>query len=172
MIFNSINFNNYLKVEEVRKPILPPISTISKKIPGKHGSRYIRNEFQEEFIEVDVRLIDKEFLLGEKVREIAGLLYTEEPKKTYFNDESDKYYMAILSSDTDFEKFLYTGKTTLLFLANDPIAYGQPITETINGSATNNGTYKTRGTITIKMTSTETFFRSNSFKHRGDFTFR
>lgn len=81
MIFNDIDFTPYLKVENIRRDILPPRSIFSKKIPGRLGHRFIKVEMEPRTIEVDVRLIERNRkAVQEKVRQIAGMLHTTEPK--------------------------------------------------------------------------------------------
>lgn len=155
MIFNDMDFGDYIKVEKVRDPLLPPVLNLSRELPGKNGSLYKRNKLEPKNIEVEIRLIEKNrSKVKEKARTVSRLLYTKEPKKLRFKEEPDKYYLAILDSSTDLERFLFTGFSILTFVALDPIAYGN--TKQINLSTNtifhNTATANTRAVITIPVT--------------------
>lgn len=155
MIFNDIDFGDYIKVEKVRDPLLPPILNLRREVPGKNGSLYKRNKLEPKNIEVEIRLIEKNrSKVKEKARTVSRLLYTKEPKKLRFKEEPDKYYLAILDSSTDLERFLFTGFSILTFVALDPIAYGETKTIDITNSPIilNEGTHSTTGTITVEIT--------------------
>ena len=146
MIFNDIDFSTIVKVEDIRKSLLPPLTNTLKKIPGKRGNKFIRNEMGAGLVEIDIRLITAD--IEAKVRELAGKLYTDEPKKLIYKD---KYNYAILDGDTKLERMLYTGFATLNFICPDPVDYGQTITAGI-GTLNNNGTSPATGTITVEIT--------------------
>lgn len=155
MIFNGVDFKEFLKVEEVRRSILPPMVVDSHEVPGMHGSKPKRVTLGDGMIEVDIRLIKgSRSEVQAKVRELAYRLYTEEPARLYLPDEPDKYNMATLSGDTNLEKWLYTGGATLVFVCNDPIAYGESKEHSISDSTTLlvGGTYKTKPKVTYIFT--------------------
>lgn len=155
MMFNDIDFTPYLKVENIRRDILPPRSIFSKKIPGRLGHRFIKVEMEPRTIEVDVRLIERNRkAVQEKVRQIAGMLHTTEPKKLILRDEPTRYNIAILSESTDIEKFVNTGFATLRFLCLDPLSYSIEKNIIQLGQSTtiyNKGTFETTGTININI---------------------
>lgn len=155
MIFNNIDFGNYIKVEKVRTTILPPITNKTKEIPGKIGVLYNKNSLGPRYIEVEIRIIEKnKKKVRGKIGVLASLLYTKEPKELRFKEEPNKYYKAILDGSTDLDRFLYTGFSILTFIALDPIAYGETKTIDISSNTTiiNQGSYKTTGRITIEVT--------------------
>lgn len=156
MIFNNIDFGDYIKVERVRDPLLPSIKNITKELSGKHGLLYRKNTLEAKYIEVEIRLIEKNrSKVKEKARTLARLLYTDEPKELRFKEEPDKYYIAILDGNTDLDRFLFTGFAVLTFLATDPIAYGETrkLDLTTDTTFYNLATAETRATITIPITS-------------------
>lgn len=157
MQFNGIDFKQYCKIEDVRRNLHPSNAVIIKKIPGKIGTRLMKREIDQGYIEVDIRVIEKnKATVQEKSREIAGLLSTDDLKEISFHDESNKFYKAILSGDTKLDRFLFTGFATLIFLCPDPLAYSKTkttIKDIHNKTLINQGTYKTIGTITIKISS-------------------
>ncbi len=155
MNFNDVGFSEYLYVENIRRDLLPPISTISRKKPGKPGYFFIRNDLEARDIEVDVRLIENTREdVQRKARHLAGLLYTEKPEKLILRDEPDKFNLAILNGDTDLEKLFYTGGTTLIFTCLDPLAYSiNKIEAEFNNNTIiyNKGTNKATGVIKIHI---------------------
>lgn len=155
MIFNGIDFNDYLVVERIRRKLLPPINVVSINVPGDLGARFPTVQVESNIIEVDVRIIEKDReAVQAKAREVAGLLFTREPKKLKLKDEPDKFNMAILQGDIDLEKFMNTGYAVLEFLCLDPLAYSDNISsfQNINNKdIINNGTAPVFGKITIKI---------------------
>ena len=155
MIFNNINISEIAKVLKVRHSLLPPVSNITKRIPGQSGTKHIRTELGERFIDIEVGVKKASKVdLREFCRELAGILYTEEPKKLYLKDEPNKYYMAKLNGSTPLWEFHGLGRVLLQFLCTDPFAYGElrTIEDIADKQIYNNGTYPTRGIITIVMT--------------------
>lgn len=156
MIFNGIDFGDYFKVEQIRRNLLPPLINLDTETPGRNGSRFIKNKLGIGKIEVDIRLIEKNRRkVQEKVRLIAGMLYTKEPAKLELRDEVDKYNMAILDGDIALEKNLFTGFATLVFLCHDPLAHSKNlvIEKNVEGTVINRGTWETTGILTITISS-------------------
>lgn len=154
MLFNSVDFENFVVVEYIRRPLMPPIRVHGVKIPGRPGIRFTESEMDEGNIEVDVRIIEKDRMQAQlQARHVAGLLYTTEPKKLILRDQPTTYNLAMISGDTDFEKFLHTGFSTLKFNCPDPLSYSltETVVNNIQGTTiTNDGTYPAKGVLTVK----------------------
>lgn len=150
MIFNGVNLSEYFKIRDIRKSLLPRITNVLKEIPGKAGSRYLKDKLQPLIISIDIEIKDKS-KLEDKMNYIKTFLYTKDLKRLRI---LDKYYFAKLDGSTDLEKILYYRNTTLNFLCPDPIAYGETKTIDISSNTTiiNQGSYKTTGRITIEVT--------------------
>lgn len=150
MIFNGVNLSEYFKIRDIRKSLLPRITNVLKEIPGKAGSRYLKDKLQPLIISIDIEIKDKS-KLEDKMNYIKTFLYTKDLKRLRI---LDKYYFAKLDGSTDLEKILYYRNTTLNFLCPDPIAYGETKTIDITNSPTilNEGTHETTGTITVEIT--------------------
>jgi len=155
MIFNNIDLSEYLKFTNIKVSLLPQITNTSKKIPGKSGEVFIKNELGIRTITADVeaRGISKGHL-SSVLTELSNVLYTNKPKKLKVHDYDEKYYLAILDGSTDLDEILYYGITTLTFIAHDPIAYGATLTKTVASNTTviNYGTYNTKGVFAITLT--------------------
>jgi predicted phage tail component-like protein len=150
--FNNNDLNDYLIVKRIKESILPPINTIRKTIPGRAGTRYVRKTLGERQIKIDVEIPASCFSSREEtINTLASILYTEDEKELKLRDS--KTYLASLDGNTDIENIVYNGVGTLSFIASDPIAYGEKITEEDISSEelTNNGNYPTTGKITITI---------------------
>lgn len=151
MIFNGIDFTEYLVVEKIHESLLPPIENILTTIPRSNKAKFERSNLGPRLIEIEVRIIKSRKTLEENIRYIAGLLYTTEPKKLVVND---KYYIAILDGETSLETFIHTGSSTLSFIAPDGVAYGNKLKHQISGTTQINvsGNYKTLPKFTFNIT--------------------
>ena len=151
MIFNGMDLTQYFRIKDIRRDLLPPLTSVAQAIPGRPGSIIGSTGISDRMMEVDIRIkVNKRPELREKARELAGLLYTEDYEKLTFSDEPDKYYMAKIDGNTDIaEKAIY-GDVTLPFLY-DPLAYGETKSLDISGSLQNGGTRATTGIITVTL---------------------
>lgn len=153
VIFNDLNLSDYCIIKSIKESILPPISTTRKAIPGRRGTKYIRKELGEKIIEIDVEIPAVGF--GDRqstIDEITPKLYTQDEKELILR--GNRKYYASLDSETLLENLVFHGATTLVFLATDPLAYGDTKTIDITSAPTviNGGTYPAAGTITVEIT--------------------
>lgn len=145
---------DYFIINDIKRSIIPPLISITKKVPGKIGERLIKNDLGTGIIEVDITIEGYGKKFRNDVRTIASILYTEEEKRLIFSDEPDKFYKAILSGDTRLTEIISLGEGTLSFLCPNPLAYSvnPTIEENIhNRELENKGTYKTRGVIEVTL---------------------
>lgn len=162
MIFNDHDFRDLLVVEKIERSFLPPLQNYSKQVPGKTGLYFTRNEIGIGLIKVSVRLIEKSRSeVQERVREIAGKLYTKKPSKLILRDDF-RYNIAIVSGTTDVSKFIHTGHGVIDFECHDPYAYGVEKTIKTNLEFANNGTAPATGTINITASKTDSILVSAS----------
>lgn len=162
MIFNGIDMCDYLIISDIRRDILPPIITNTRKIPGNIGEYLIGTDLDMRNIEVDITIQGHGRELREQVRIISSLLYTEKEKDLIFKDEPDKLYKAKINGTTNFEEIASIGEGTLQFVCPDPLAYS--INKTIinninNKTIINQGTYDTTGKITVKIGSSVNYVK-------------
>ena len=148
--FNEQNIPSYVFVNDIRQSILPSISQNTIKINGRAGLIDFGNELAERTIEIDIMIFGGTLpQLQSRIRELSKWLYQDEAKKLVLLTESDKYYYAKLSQDTDLsiEGIQRNGMVTLIFICYDPFLYGEekitdfsptsidPVQFTNNGSA-------------------------------------
>lgn len=153
VIFNDLNLSDYCVIKSIKESILPPISTTRKVIPGRRGTKYIRKELGEKIIEIDVEIPAVGF--GDRqstINEITPKLYTQDEKELILR--GNRKYYASIDSESNIENLVFHGATTLVFLATDPLAYGETKTIDITNSPAilNEGTYETTGMITVEIT--------------------
>lgn len=147
MVFDGYNFAKDLYVEYVRRPLMQPIENQYISLDTIALHRKTRRSTYH--IEVDVRLIkDKRQDVTDLRRYLASKLYKEKPRRLYLRDD-DRFDMAILDGEIDFERFLRTGFATLTFLVFGS-SYGKEVSPIVTNKVYNNGTDTTRPVITIK----------------------
>lgn len=160
MIFRDIDFSQYFKILDIRRSILPPQNIVSKKIPGGNRSVFVKQEDEEDIIEVDIEVMESTRVLKRsKIREVASKLHGKELAILILSDEPDKYDLAILTADTELKEIYTIGTTTLKFLRPEPRSYGDVIYEVLDGTIlNNNGTYESKnGIITVQFNSNSTY---------------
>lgn len=160
IIFNGYDFTNDLRITNIDRSILPPISIISKPIVGKAGSVFQKRKIESAVFAADFIIIQDSLTnLRAKARFLAAKFNTETPQKLYFKDEPDKYVYAIITDTTELEETLAIGRGTIKFFVPEPIYYGATKTQNIISGTTytNAGTYKTEGILTITLSANVSF---------------
>lgn len=159
MIFNGIDFNNKLRILDLKKSLLPQIKNKYVDIPGKAGAKFMRNELSPISINIKCELkgVDKEDLENEYLQ-LANELYTQEPAKLILNNSPEYYYLAILDDMTPIKEIRHFSIIDLSFLCLDPIKYSLnaiTLTDISNQELINLGTRETKAIITVTLNSNE-----------------
>lgn len=152
LIFNGVDLTPLLKVEEVRRPFLPPSEYLTQQ-SIKGYERFYKRQLKSYVVEADVRLIkNSRTKLKEVADNIRSLLYTEGPVKIQLRDEPDKYNIGICSADS-IEYFLRTGFATLEFYCFEPFLFSdtekKATVNTLETAVENNGLHETEPIITV-----------------------
>ncbi|HEY8342855.1 MAG TPA: distal tail protein Dit, partial [Calditerricola sp.] len=146
-MYNGIHSSNkgIYRVTDIRRSILPPITSRLLTVPSRAGAYYQGHEYGVRQIEVDIVLKESTpAILRERVRALAAWLKPGgQPKDLVFDDEPSLTWKAVLSGDTDLEEIVAVGKGTLTFLCPDPVALGQEVTVSLG---TSGGTVTPGGT--------------------------
>ncbi len=150
--FNNATLNDYVIVKRISESVMASVTTVHKTIPGRNGARFVRRQFGPRTIKIDIEIPAASFADREEtVQELAAILYTDEEKELELR--GSKSYFTILSGNTDLKNLVVHGETSLNFIASDPIAYGNEVSEEdIDGEELcNAGTYPAKGIITVTM---------------------
>lgn len=117
-----------VSVLDVQRPLLPPVTAQTLKIPGRHGVRYMNFHYEPVEIDVDIAFDGMNLqTLQEQRREIADWLSPEEGVlPLIFDDEPHLQYGALIKDETTLEQVVRLGRGTVTFLAPDPFAYVIP----------------------------------------------
>lgn len=121
--FAGILLNDYVKIGKIKNSILPSRDNFSKVVPLNNGSMYNGHRYEEREISVEIGLNTVNLADYNKlVRKLASLLHTDNPSQLIIDEGKTTYY-AVLDGNTDLEKVIHTGKTTLKFICHDPLEY-------------------------------------------------
>ncbi len=164
LIYNGIELPSFAKAGKIKNPPHPPISLITTAIAGRPGSYYFGQNLGEKTIEVPIIFSSSTKAdLPDVKRALVDWLFYDEPKQLILPEETDKYYMAKVSGDTDLEQMMNTGWGTITFICPDPFAYGT--TETTSNfvpgnslTVTNNGGLETYPQFHFEFTGNTTEF--------------
>src|SRR5690606_24966843 len=113
-------------VTDVRRSILPPVSTRALDTPGRPGVYYQGFDYGAREIQVDIILAESTLeSLRSRVRALAAWLRPDNvPRPLVFDDEPHLTWYAVLSGETDLEEIVTVGRGTLTFLCPEPFAIG------------------------------------------------
>lgn len=136
--FNGNDLPPFVKINNIALSLMPTIERTTIKVNGRNGSYDFGNTFDDREIEIDYTIIaDNESDLRYKARDFANWLYTEEYAPLVILEEPDKYYMAKITGDTDFNEIIRFGQGSITFVA-EPFLYGQEKEFDFNPTAENN----------------------------------
>ena len=112
-------------INKVTRNIAPPINTRSVSVPNRDGVYFYRNDLSSKTVSFDITIKDVSCAnLRKTIEDIANFL---DPKgglrELIVDDETDRLYYAVLSSDTSFDQLRSFGKTTLIFLVPDGVSH-------------------------------------------------
>lgn len=120
---HGVNMPDFVKVESVEFPLLPPIENQALQVRGRKGLFLYDQQTGKREIKVNVFLIAQPYQVMQKARELAEWFYHDDEVKLVFEDEADKFYIVVPDGNTDFTEMGSVGTGTLTFLCVDPYAY-------------------------------------------------
>jgi len=122
--YDGFDFNPYLHISNINRPLLPPQDIMDKTIIGRHGAYFLAKRHEPITISVEVFFHeDLELTFREKTRLIAGNLNKQEPKRLIFDDEPNVYIEGIIRDSTEINNLVKSGETTLNFWCPEPYYY-------------------------------------------------
>lgn len=122
--FNNIDFSTLkAKVVKIERPLIAPQKISSTNIEGRAAEVFHRKVSSSYNVDVEFYLFSSTGMtLISDIRTLAGMLDTEAPAKLIFNDEPDKYLMAIVE-ETEIEKKGRYAIIKVSFKILDPYSY-------------------------------------------------
>ena len=167
--FGGHELTEYIKILDVKRPLLASRVNYSVDIPSLNGEVYTGHKYQTKEIEVEFAILcrtNKSYF--DFVRILGDILDTTEPTKLVIGDEPDKYYYAVLDGSTELDKILTNGFGSIKFLCHNPVAYSD--TENIfeadaEGKVTvvNNGSAKTQPVINVQFSKDAHFLQVTNY---------
>jgi predicted phage tail component-like protein len=111
--------------EDVIRPLTAPVENRLLKIPGRDGAYYFGSRKTELVIPTKISLVQGTLAeLAQKRRDIAAWLDSSAGVgPLIYDDESDKFYNAVLDANSPIDQVLTVGKGSINFLCPDPVAY-------------------------------------------------
>ena len=167
--YGGYNLTDYIKVLDVKRPILSTRDNYGIDIANVNGVAYTGHKYKSKIIEVDFALICKDnSQFFTFVRLLGDILDVDVPTRLSFSDEEDKHYYAVVDGATDLDKIMSNGFGTISFLCTNPIAYSNEEKEfdiNENGviSVENNGNTKTQPIINVSFTKDAHFLQVTNF---------
>ncbi|WP_373896386.1 distal tail protein Dit [Virgibacillus sp. CBA3643] len=177
--YDGFDLSNYLLVEDIGRPLLPPQTLETMSIYGRRGAYFLENQDDPITIPVDVTIYEQQGMTyRELTRFLAEKLNKSEPKQLIFEDEPNLYIDGILDGSTELETTVRVGQGTLNFYCPDPSYYAiEDEILTYNGTGDYNFTREkgntesyplieiegenSNGTITIATDNTEINFEGD-----------
>jgi predicted phage tail component-like protein len=139
LFFGGVSSEGIFKITEIRRPILPLLQDITKKVNGRPGLISFGQHIDMRFIEVDIVIPSEDRTdFRRKVEEIASFLYSEDTKTLQFFDDMERVYFARLTGDTNIEQVVNYGRGTITFICLDPFKYAAEPTILLDSTVLNN----------------------------------
>lgn len=133
--FNGVNLGAYGIINNLVRP-MPPRRIDTAEISGKDGT-VIRNSRLDQ-IEISMLLWITDLLPSERrdiIHEIAGHLMVDAVKPLQFDDDDGLYYLAMPKGDIQPIYYPTALCIPLVFLAPDPVMYGQSVAVTVSSGS-------------------------------------
>ena len=122
--YNGNDFEGLLMINDIQRPLLPPVTTVMTDVGSLRGSLFNYNSYSEREITVDYTLIaaTSEALVTVK-QTVAGLLLTDKPAELIFSDAPDRYFLAVPDGEFTVDQTSNIAQGTLRFLVPDGVAH-------------------------------------------------
>lgn len=128
--YNGNDFEGLLMINDIQRPLLPPVTTVMTDVGSLRGSLFNYNSYSEREITVDYTLIaaTSEALVTVK-QTVAGLLLTDKPAELIFSDAPDRYFLAVPDGEFTVDQTSNIAQGTLRFLVPDGVAHAVNLKE-------------------------------------------
>lgn len=122
--FAGINLDEYCKILNVSRALLPNRQNYSKEVSALHGSHFTGFKYSERIITLEIAILEntkEKYALA--VSALAEKLDVKTPSQLIIDDEPYKCYYAVLDGSTDLSKIAQSATANLTFICHDPLAF-------------------------------------------------
>lgn len=124
MEYNGVDLSNWVMVEQVENPPLPPIEITTQSAPGQNGARFVSKKPGTRTIKLKVVMAGNTRSEYEyAVDQVKSVLYAADVARLSGLPGDLRYYNATLSS-WQMEKLMTIGHGNMEFFCADPFGYG------------------------------------------------
>lgn len=167
--FGGRELTDYIKVTNVKRPIIADRVNYSIDIPSVNGEVYTGYKYNTKTIEVEFAVICKDNTeYFNFIRTLGTILDTTIPTKLVIGDEPNIYYYAVIDGATELDKIVSNGMGTLKFLCHNPVGYSNELGvfgAESDGKVTvlNKGSAKTQPKIDVQFTKDANFLQVTNY---------
>lgn len=122
LIFNGIDFGQWLDVVNIQRSLGPPLSNATLKLTGTNGERFLNQSYGPKTVTVDYQITaSSPEDLKNTMLMMGGLLYTRQPARLELVDMAglNLYELAIAEGATPLEQMLHLGRGSMTFKVLD-----------------------------------------------------
>lgn len=117
---NGIELSGYFGITNVVRNIGANRTNNFTKVGLSDGKRLSSVMLEENYIDVEFNILHD---LNKKRRELAGILFSENPFKLIIGDEPDRYYNALVEGQPSLTEMNFLGKGQIRFVIPEGVAY-------------------------------------------------
>jgi predicted phage tail component-like protein len=133
--FGGVDLPSFVIINDVKLSLLPPVNVTEVTVLGRTGTYDFGSTLGSRTITVKYTLeADSPSDLRVKARAWKDYLFSKEAKELVLLEEPDKYYLAKLVDDTDYDEIVKVAQGSVTLLCSDPYLYGaeKQVTPTFN----------------------------------------
>lgn len=161
--FNGYDLSKYLDVTDLRRGVGTTRTNSLQKMGMANGAVYQGYTKDAKIYEMDFVL---RYNLIDKRRKLAGILDVSEPSKLIFDDEPDKYVLAIPNGDINVNEIRFLGFGTISWIIPDGVSHAineQTVIATTDTDGILKMQINNRGTEATELSFEATMTADNGF---------
>lgn len=118
--YDGIDITEYLLVTSLDRGLLPDLSHDQRKVGISDGYRHISTSIGKKTISMGFAVITD---VVKKRRKLASILMKRETAQLIFDDEPDKYWLAVPTGDISVDDIVRFGKGTITWIVPDGVSH-------------------------------------------------
>lgn len=124
--YNNVQQPDWLLINKASRPMFSPVEAVTMDVPGRRGAYFFETRTGSKQIKLDITIMaESDNDLWRKIEYLGGWLDQGKPLPLAFNDEPERFYMAVFESGgEDLEQIAAMGSGTITFTCPDPYKYG------------------------------------------------